>query len=279
MNTRIEAVSRSLYERSSNFAMRLGAGVLLQIPHGYSLLTTQWRYRLLYLLRRPHDRDFRALRMFDLPADPLLLDVGGNIGQSVLSMFGMIPSARIVSFEPNPVVRQKLERLTAKFAGLTVMPYGLSDKDEEAELFVPVYKGNELAGLASFDYRAAEEWLSADRMLWFRGESLALMSEIVLVHRLDDCELEPDFIKIDVQGLEDRVIAGGLETIKKCRPIIMAETTGLASDAHTMVSALDYRLVEWHDSKFVEVTGVHRRVNQFLIPVERMAGLPLALEA
>ena len=40
-----------------NYARRLAAMVVLWFPGGYNLATPQWRYTLLYWMRRPHERD------------------------------------------------------------------------------------------------------------------------------------------------------------------------------------------------------------------------------
>jgi FkbM family methyltransferase len=248
--------------------------MVLQLPCGYSLLTPQWRYRLLHWMRRPHENDFRALSLLNFSSQPLMVDVGGNIGQSVLSLYTLFPAATVVSFEPNPIVLPKLQRLTKKFPRLTVIPHGLSDQTGEAELFVPSYNGNVLTGLASFDYESARGWLSPDRMLRFDPMKLTVSSKRLPLVRLDDCGLQPDFIKTDVQGLEYRVIAGGLQTIRTYRPVIMAESIHWRSDAHRIVQPLDYCLMEFDGRSFVEVRGAIRRMNQFLIPVERLPGQP-----
>jgi FkbM family methyltransferase len=225
-------------------------------------------------MHRPHEHDFRALPLLEFGNRPLLVDVGGNIGQSVLSLYTVFPAATVVSFEPNPAVCRKLQRLTRKFPRLTVIPRGLSDQTGEAELFVPVYNGNVLSGLASFDYESAKSWLSSDRVLRFDPMKLTVSSQRLSLVRLDDCGLQPDFIKIDVQGLEDRVLAGGLETIRTYRPVIMAETIRCGSDAHKVVEPLDYRLMEFDGRGFAEVRETPRRLNQFLIPAERVPGPP-----
>jgi FkbM family methyltransferase len=248
--------------------------MVLRLPRGYDLLNPQWRYVLLYRLRRPHEHDFGALRLLEFRDLPLLVDVGGNIGQSVLSLYTVFPAATVVSFEPNPTVLRKLRRLTKKFPRLTVSPVGLSDQTGEAELFVPSYNGNTLTGLASFDYESAKSWLSSFGVLRFDPTKLTVSSERLPLVRLDDCGLQPDFIKIDVQGLEDRVLAGGLETIRKYRPVIMAETIRCGSDAHKIVAPLDYRLVEFDGRGFASVRGAPRRLNQFLIPAERLPDPP-----
>jgi FkbM family methyltransferase len=258
----------------NDFATRFAVMVVLWLPRGYELLTPQWRYNLLYRMHRPHEHDFHALPLLKLSPRPLLVDVGGNIGQSVLSLYTVFPAATVVSFEPNPTVFGKLQRLTKKFPGLTVVPSGLSDETGEAELFVPSYNGNVLTGLASFDYESAQSWLSSDRVLRFDPVKLTVSSKRLPLARLDDCGLQPDFIKIDVQGLEHRVLAGGLETIRTYRPVIMAETIQCGSDAHKIVEPLDYRLMEFDGRSFAEVRGVPRRLNQFLIPAERLPDPP-----
>ena len=40
---------------------------------------------------------------------------------------------------------------------------------------------------------------------------------------LDELNLTPDFIKIDTQGFEKNVLLGSIETIKKTKPVILAE--------------------------------------------------------
>ena len=93
----------------------------------------------------------------------------------------------------------------------------------EAELFVPSYNGNMLTGLASFHSESAESWINPDVYSFHPKKFSDHQAGLSLV-RLDDCGWQPDFIEIDVQGLEHRVLAGRAETIRTYRPVIMAET-------------------------------------------------------
>jgi FkbM family methyltransferase len=254
----------------NDYARRLAAMVVLWVPDGYNLATSQWRYTFMYWMHHPHERDFHALALLNFSNSPLLVDVGGNVGQSVLSLYTIFPNARVLSFEPNPAVFRKLQRLTRKFPQLTVIPDGLSNETGEAELFIPSYNGSALSGLASFDYESAKGWLSREWIAGFDPNKLTVASKRVSLARLDDWGLEPDFIKIDVQGLEYRVLAGGLETIRKYRPVIMAETIRYKSEAHMIVQPLDYCLMEFDGRSFMEVRGELQRTNQFLIPIESL---------
>ena len=256
-------------------ARRLAAMMVLWFPYGYNLATSQRLYIFLYWMRRPHEDDFRALALLNFNSSPALVDVGGNVGQSVLSLYTVFPDAKVVSFEPNPTAFRKLQRLTKKFPQLTVIPNGLSNETAEAELFIPSYNGSALSGLASFDYEEATGCLRKELTAKFDPNKLTVASKRVTLARLDDWGLEPDFIKIDVQGLEYQVLAGGLETIRRYRPVIMAEDIGYGSDAYRVVQPLDYCLMEFDGHSFIEVEvrevrGETRYLNQFLIPIERL---------
>ena len=87
------------------------------------------------------------------------------------------------------MVFRKVQRLTKKFPRLTVIPNGLSDQTGEAELFVPLYNGNVLTGLGSFDYESAKSWLSSDRVLRFDPMKLTVLSSdcLLFVSMTADC--------------------------------------------------------------------------------------------
>ena len=50
------------------------------------------------------------------------------------------------------------------------------------------------------------------------------------VRRLDELALDVDYVKIDVQGFELRVVRGLRETLARSRPLVMIETS-LETDA------------------------------------------------
>ncbi len=206
-----------------SFVKKAVRSVLFHAPALYDLLTSDVRYRLAYRVGLVHESDFRALPNL-LPDRPLVVDVGGNIGQTVLSVKRVMPSARVVSFEPSPKPLVVLRRLQRRFPDLEVHPVGLSDGAGTACLYTPVYMGKIMSGLASLDRASAESWLNPASVFRFRPDRIALRCDDVSIMTLDDFHLAPDLIKIDVQGAEDRVICGGQETILRHRPVLLVES-------------------------------------------------------
>lgn len=217
---------------------KLVRSALFHFPRVYGAATSQGRYVAYHRLGLVHEHDFRALPRL-VPEAPSVVDVGGNSGQSVLSILRVLPAARIVSFEPLSANVEQLRRLAARFPGLTVEPYALSDREGDALVHWPVYNGKPMSGLASLDEREAAGWLSPRTVYGFRQGLLEVCSERIRLRTLDSYGLAPDLIKIDVQGAEELVIRGALRTIERSRPVILTERAG--PDVQRLLDPLGYR--------------------------------------
>lgn len=237
----------------AQYAKKAVRSGLFQLPRVYEAVTSERRYLLLHRFGKVHESAFKALPGLLGTDDPLVLDVGANSGQSVLSIMTVLPRARIVSFEPNPLHRASLSRLQSRFSELRVEPVGLSDKTGTAELYVPRYNGKRMTGLASFDYASAAGWISPETVFGFRPNLLQVEQHALQLRRLDEYDLAPDFIKVDVQGLEEQVVAGGLETIRRYRPHLLMESP--TPSLLQQLTALGYRACEYVDGRLQPMAG------------------------
>jgi FkbM family methyltransferase len=165
--------------------------------------------------------EFRLLA--ELRPVALAIDVGGNWGQSIEAMRYYARPARIVSFEPNPPLARRLERLHRDDPAIAIQPVGLGEKDGVLPLHTPIYGRFIFDGATSFDREEALTFLNAERMAWFDEGKLRLESHDVPVKRLDDFDVRPDVIKLDVQGFEYKVLLGGSRMFAECRPFTILE--------------------------------------------------------
>jgi Methyltransferase FkbM domain len=131
-----------------------------------------------------------------------------------------------------------------------VRPYGLSDTAGQFDLFVPYYRGFAYPGEASLDEDTARLTLSRERIYFFRPKHLSVMRIVCELRTLDAENLEPYFIKLDVQGAAYKVLCGGLSTLRH-QPILMVETAGdLRITA--LLEELGYSAYEVADGRFVD---------------------------
>ena len=242
----------------------LARSALVRVPRAFDLASGPTRFRLASALGRVAEPEFRALPLLTAKPDPLVLDVGANVGQSIYSIARVMPKASIISFEPNPTLHETLRRVLARFPTGRLEPVGLGTEASVETLYTPVYNGHVFPGLSSFDREAASGWLSPSTLYGFDPARLTLREDSAAIRTLDEFDLAPDVIKIDVQGMEPAVVRGGLGTIAAHRPAIIAETVRPDSETFGLLEPLGYRLMEWQHGSLVPATG--SCVNQILIP-------------
>jgi FkbM family methyltransferase len=222
------------------------------------------------MMRLPFDPDFAALRMMAPRADELLLDVGSNQGLAIGAMRLFRPGSRIVAFEPN---RRLAENLRRRFAGdrsIAVHDVGLDEAASNRTLYLPRYRGYPFFGLASMIREEAEGWLSEATMAGFDGRDLEVEALPCAVKPLDAFELRPTFIKLDVQGVEDRVIRGGMRTIEASRPVLMIESGASIARCEALLQPLGYRTVACDGRGWTD--DVRGRMNVFMLSGESNSG-------
>jgi FkbM family methyltransferase len=191
-----------------------------------------------YLARRPHDADFRYFNRCG-EAGGLFLDVGANTGSSALSYRVFDRSSRILSLEPNPMLDPDL-RLVRRVIGsdFSYRFEAAGAAPGEFVLFVPVYRGVPLTGEASLDpEEAARNWTA--EQLGIPPAEIELEEVVVRVRPLDEHELSPHAVKIDVEGAEIAVLEGMAATLERSRPVLLIET-GDPAPVLDLLAPLDY---------------------------------------
>lgn len=164
-------------------------------------------------LRRVTDRNEAevALLRFLVPPHRCAVDVGANNGIYTHELLSI--TDRVVAVEPNPVYVDELRRLFG--SRIRLIATALSDAEGTAELALPVIRGGR-ASLGTIEKQNPLNTADVQRV-------------VVPMKKLDDLLLDDvGFIKIDVEGHEESVVAGGEALIRRCRPTLLIE----AEDRH-----------------------------------------------
>lgn len=215
--------------------------------------------------------ELELLKLLRATPGALFLDVGGHRGFVTELMLRRCPWARVVAFEPNPLLNGKLARHFRREPRVEVREYGLSTTAGEFTLFIPTYRGYVYYGLASLDRQHAANWLGNGEMHAFDERKLRVLEYRCQVRSLDDCQLAPLFIKLDVQGHELAVLRGGESTLRTHRPILFLEDVGPAGPVMEFLAPLGYRMYRYdrRTSQVVASAG-EQDVNALLLTPDRL---------
>lgn len=168
-------------------------------------------------------------------SNPVIFDVGGYTGKSIIDLKSLFPGASITSFEPNPLVIDALNEVAAKFAGVKVVNSAASNFTGTIEYFQQginpglggVHKRNPLSRdsidlnkLQGRDERERVAYLSEVNKFCVRVPTTTL-ADYVAANPVGG---KVSLIKLDVQGHEPEVLEG-CGDILKFTDVILTEVS------------------------------------------------------
>ena len=147
----------------------------------------------------------------------VIVDAGAHEGRLTLAL-AALPDTEVLAFEPLPPAFARLRQMVSGLgARVTLRPEALSDRAGSVSLTVPRVGGvpQEQWGSIVKDYAAI-----------MRDDPRvdALDTWVVPRVTLDSLDLSAvTAIKIDVEGAEEEVLRGGLDLLRRCRPVLSVE--------------------------------------------------------
>nr|WP_256515494.1 FkbM family methyltransferase [Alsobacter ponti] len=178
-----------------------------------------WRSVRVYHFDRAHHRAMDALhRRWVRPGD-LVFDIGAHVGDRTSSFRRL--GARVVALEPQAGPAFVLRLLHGRDRQVTLLRAAAGAR--EGEITLNINSANPTVSTASHDFvRAADGAAGWEGQVWDETARVPLVTLDGLIARFG----RPAFVKIDVEGYEDEVLAGLGEAL----PALSFEFTTIARD-------------------------------------------------
>lgn len=214
------------------------------------IIPRQLRLSLIFwFLKRAKKLDaemFVALRL--CKNKRVAIDVGASNG--LYSFFYSKNFEQVKSFEPLQMASKNL--ISAKIKNVEIFHYALSSTSGDATLYAPVSAN----GLVIHSQTSFNQFFEHNVQI------------DVVLRTLDSFEFQDvDMLKVDVEGHEQHVFEGAVETIRRYKPIILAEIeerhTGF-SPAKTInfIEKLGYESFVFVDDKLIKTADFDYLKNQ-----------------
>ena len=184
-------------------------------------------------------RDVFIKRIYHFVAqckNPLILDCGSNIGGTILYFKHIYPQARIIGFEPDPLIFSYLEENIKRngIKGVELIRAALNGKEGIFEFYSDGKQGSRL-----------EHHLRTNLEGWEKHE--------VRCVRLKNYLTEPvDFMKMNIEGAEWEVLSDCKDRLQLIREMIIEyhHLPGLPRTLHHILGLLDRQGFEYQIYSF-----------------------------
>lgn len=212
--TAVDRLAGAVVRKLANRNRRIGRDRFFLLPDDYigSTILAEGAFEKGYLASLDHLVAIARDRGLLEAAAPVALDIGANIGTHTVFLSRLFP--RVHSFEPNPMIHHVLEANIAlnELVGVTAHRIALSDRDETL-----AYRRDEEGnfGGGGFERDPSRSCPNATCLQLRRADAFVL-AHLAPAERVV-------LIKIDVEGLEDKVIAGLAGVLARDRPLIACE--------------------------------------------------------
>ncbi len=157
-----------------------------------------------------YDMQTREIIKKTLSSNSNSIDVGCHVGEILEWMVSASPNGTHYGFEPIPDLFQGLKKRFAGNEKVFISDIALSDACGET-VFQNVISSPAYSGFRRRRYEKPNEQIEEITVKADKLDSLIPDS------------IKIDFIKIDVEGAELQVFRGAVETIKRCKPVIVFE--------------------------------------------------------
>lgn len=222
---------------------RVSRNVLLQTDHGMMIVSrfdncegtghSQW------LLDHGNSNTIEAHACMSAitKPNPVIFDIGANIGTFSTWFARTYPRGQIYSFEPQPQVFNMLcgNMALNNYYNVRAFPYGLGSQEQRINAYEPDYYSPQDFG--TFSLLGAKLPIT-DRRFVVEVKTLDWFVEYYNIY-------EVDLLKIDVEGMDLEVLQGGIATITKHLPAIYIEHSdnirSIYEDIIDFLTPLGYR--------------------------------------
>ncbi|MFN7737035.1 MAG: FkbM family methyltransferase [Pirellula sp.] len=211
----------------------------------------------------------------------VFVDVGVNIGQTLLKLRSVFPDARYVGFEPNPTCVYYVNTLidSNAFQNVSVFPVGISSTATVLSLNLYGEQSDDSAASLIENFRPEQRVYRSIHVPVFPVELITIPEHI-------------GFLKIDVEGAELEVLRGFAPQLREFRPVVLTEILPVYKEENLtrlerqesierMMRDLDYRCYRamhpagvFSELVSIDRIGIHASVewsDYLWVPAERDA--------
>lgn len=169
-----------------------------------------------------------------IPEGGTVIDCGTSIGDHTVTYASWVgPTGKVLGFEANPDVAECCALNLKPYPWATIYNIGLSNEEGSADIQLDANVG-------------------ASHLVEGKGIKLNKLDSFI-----EQMNGRCDFIKVDIEGYEPKMIAGAIQTIRKFHPAIMMEVNKGALERQGFNPDILLRQLRQLDYNWNVIDGLH----------------------
>jgi FkbM family methyltransferase len=231
-----QMIASELHRAGPALLRRVGLSKFLNYNHPFVISKRKFSIPILGglgegLLKLKPDFKSEIIRMFaDLPA--CFVDVGANIGQTIIESFSAKNWGAYYAFEPDTLCSAYLRALIeANRLPVTVLPFAAGSNASPHSY----YANGPADAAATMSPESRPDKYTSEMATWIATYPLDLLLDIAKIPF-------GTMIKIDVEGFEGEVLTGSNRILNEVRPILLCEVLRAYNERE--VSFVNERMVK-----------------------------------
>lgn len=227
------------------------------------------------LLSKIGDPDMDTLKRI-IKKNDYIFDIGANVGTVTYKFSQLTPYGKVFSFEPEKNCYKNILYLKKKLNlnNVKVINKAISnDKKKVATLKTPIINSVEMPGYQFIDYRSNTikpnniNALNARNNKIFRKSLIELVSldEFIKKNKIEKVE----FIKVDTEGNEYKVLLSAINTIEKFKPKLLIErySNDEFDKIVNLLSKFGYEVFHFFRNKIIKSKYTKNNFSNFLFKI------------
>jgi FkbM family methyltransferase len=241
----------------------------IRIRHHYTrdpLLLHSFKHKGYWFYGRA--REQQTMRFFEsvLGSNDTVVEVGGHIGYITLLFAKLVgEGGRVIVFEPGSNNLPYIRANVAPRAQIELVEMAISHCNGVATFFEEGLTGQNNSLCADYGVFRENQARAFDDSSYQARE----VETITLDAFVEQRNIVPQLIKIDIEGAELQALQGAEQTLRTIRPLVMVEVTQHKSEVFDLLRTTGYELRD--ESGAVLQHGSQMNFNVFAIDPERHA--------
>lgn len=219
-----------------------------------------------------YEKEFEILSKFKnrlIKKNYCILDIGSNNGVSALSIRLFNKKNKIYSFEPNFLLKNKLNKVKNKINNFKFYLMGALDKKGSKTFFIPFFKKHCLDSNASITEEYVRDSVSRSFFNSKVVNNISIQKITCKFINIDSLNKKPFFVKMDTEGSEHLVIKGMQKTIHKYKPVLMIEKSDLNFQKTKKILAnLKYDIFQYKNKSLIKYK-LQKKIHTNLICIHK----------